>query len=30
MRRKGSKMHVAVDTLGYLLTLHLTAANKQD
>jgi transposase len=29
-RRKGSKMHMAVDTLGYLLTLHVTPANEQD
>ena len=29
-RKKGSKTHLAVDTLGYLLTLHVTAANKQD
>jgi transposase len=29
-RRKGSKMHMAVDTLGLLLTLHVTAANEQD
>ena len=29
-RRKGSKVHVAVDTLGHLLALHVTAANKQD
>jgi transposase len=29
-RRKGSKLHMAVDTLGYLLTLHVTPANDQD
>lgn len=29
-RRKGSKVHLAVDTLGYLLALHVTPANKQD
>ena len=29
-RRKGSKGHLAVDTLGHLLTLHVNAANKQD
>jgi transposase len=29
-RRKGSKVHLAVDTLGYLLTLHVTPANEQD
>jgi transposase len=29
-RRKGSKMHMAVDTLGYLLGLHVTPANEQD
>src|SRR3990172_8680457 len=28
-RRKGSNMHLAVDTLGYLLTLHVTPANEQ-
>ena len=28
-RRKGSKMHMAVDTLGLLLTLHVTSANEQ-
>jgi transposase len=26
-RRKGSKVHLAVDTLGHLLALHVTAAN---
>ncbi len=29
-RRKGSKMHMAVDTLGNLLALPVTAANEQD
>jgi len=29
-RRKGSKTHVAVDTLGHLLALHVTAADEQD
>ena len=29
-RKNGSKVHMAVDTLGYLLSLHVTAANKQD
>ena len=29
-RRKGSKTHVAVDTLGHLLALRVTAANDQD
>jgi transposase len=29
-RRKGSKVHVAVDTLGHLLALHVTAADAQD
>jgi transposase len=29
-KRRGSKVHMAVDTLGYLLTLHVTAANEQD
>ena len=29
-RRKGSKAHVAVDTLGHLLALHVTPANEQD
>ncbi len=28
--RKGSKVHAAVDTLGHLLALHVTAANEQD
>jgi len=29
-RKKGSKIHMAVDTLGYLLSLHVTPANQQD
>lgn len=29
-RRKGSKVHLAVDTLGDLLALHVTPANDQD
>ena len=29
-RRKGSKVHMAVDTLGHLLALVVTAANEQD
>jgi transposase len=29
-RRKGSKVHIAVDTLGHLLALHVTAANEQE
>ncbi|CAA9388358.1 MAG: Mobile element protein [uncultured Phycisphaerae bacterium] len=29
-RRKGSKAHMAVDTLGHLLALHVTAADEQD
>jgi transposase len=29
-RRKGSKVHVAVDTLGHLLALHVTPADEQD
>jgi transposase len=29
-RRKGSKVHLAVDTLGYVLSLHVTPANEQD
>src|SRR5258708_9311643 len=29
-RRKGSKLHMAVDTLGNLLALHVTPANAQD
>lgn len=29
-RKKGSKVHMAVDTLGHLLALHVSAADKQD
>ena|ERR1700722_13898618 len=29
-RKKGSKVHMAVDTLGHLLSLHVTPANEQD
>ena len=29
-RTKGSKVHLAVDTLGYLLSLKVTAANEQE
>ena len=29
-KRKGSKVHAAVDTLGHLLALKVTAANEQD
>lgn len=29
-RKKGSKLHLAVDTLGHLLALHVTPANTQD
>jgi transposase len=29
-RKQGSKVHMAVDTLGHLLALHVTPANKQD
>jgi len=29
-RRKGSKVHLSVDTLGHLLSLHVTAADQQD
>jgi transposase len=29
-RRKGSKLHMAVDTLGHLLTLQVTPASEQD
>src|SRR3972149_5970414 len=29
-RRKGSKTHLAVDTLGHVLALHVTAADEQD
>jgi transposase len=29
-RKKGTKVHAAVDTLGYLLALHISPANEQD
>ena len=29
-RKKGSKVHAAIDTLGHLLPLHVTPANAQD
>ena len=29
-RKKGSKVHAAVDTLGHLLALHVSPANEQD
>ena len=29
-RRRGSKVHLAVDTLGHLLALHVSPANEQD
>lgn len=29
-RKKGSKVHIAVDTLGHLLALHITPADAQD
>ena len=29
-RRKGAKVHAAVDTLGHLLALHVTTASEQD
>jgi transposase len=29
-RRKGSKVHMAVDTLGHLLALHVTPADEQE
>ncbi len=29
-RKRGSKVHVAVDTLGHLLALHVSPANEQD
>jgi transposase len=29
-RRRGAKVHMAVDTLGHLWALHVTAANEQD
>ena len=28
--KKGSKVHLAVDTLGHVLALHVTAANEQE
>ena len=29
-RRKGSKVHIAVDTLGHVLAVHVTPANEQE
>src|SRR3954469_22233063 len=29
-RKQGSKVHMAVDTLGHLLALHVTPANEQE
>src|SRR3954451_1805691 len=29
-RRRGSKVHIAADTLGHLLALHVTPAHEQD
>jgi transposase len=29
-KKQGSKVHLAVDTLGYLLALHVTPANEQE
>ena len=29
-KRKGSKVHIAVDTLGHLLALKITPADEQD
>lgn len=29
-RKRGSKVHMSVDTLGHLLALHVTAASEQD
>jgi transposase len=29
-RKRGSKVHMAVDTLGYLLAVHITPANEQE
>lgn len=29
-RKKGSKVHIAVNTLGHLLALHVTAADEQE
>ena len=30
MRKKGSKLHLAVDTLGHLLAAHVTPATADD
>lgn len=29
-RKKGSKVHIAVDTQGHLLVVHVTPANEQE
>jgi transposase len=29
-RKKGSKLHLAVDTLGHMLALHVTSASEED
>jgi len=29
-RKKGSKVHMAIDTLGHLFTLHVTRSDEQD
>ncbi|MGF6528046.1 hypothetical protein ABID77_003358 [Variovorax sp. PvP013] len=29
-RKRGSKVHMAVDTLGHLLAVHVTPANAQE
>jgi len=29
-RKRGSKVHMAVDTLGHLLAVHVTPANEQE
>jgi hypothetical protein len=29
-RKRGSKVHMVVDTLGHLLTVHVTLANEQE
>src|SRR5215207_9550071 len=29
-KKRGSKVHLAVDTLGHLLALHVTPANEQE
>jgi transposase len=29
-RKRGSKVHIAVDTLGHLLAVHVTPANEQE